>query len=275
MKKYCYFDGKICLLKDAKVSANDLGILRGYGVFDFFRTRNGKLFHFSDHYKRFANSARTIGLSVPIKQDELEKIVYKLLEKNSDKDSSFRLVLTGGPTSNGMSIEKPIFYILAESLYTLPEEIFKKGGKLITFDYSRLYPESKNTNYLLAVTLQKEKIKKKALEILYLNGNKVLECSTSNIFLIKGNNVITPKEGILKGITRKIVLGLAKKEGMNVIEKEIDKKTLLSADEVFITATNKDISPIVEIDGKKIKTGKPGEKTKILMDRFSEYTKNY
>lgn len=262
------------MLKEAKLPANDLAVLRGYGVFDFLRTRNGKLFHFHDHFQRFSNSAKKIGLAVPIKEKEVEKILYEILKKNNDKGSSFRMVLTGGPTEDGMTIQKPIFYVLAEDLYALPAEVFQKGSRLITFDYRRLYPESKNTNYLLAVTLQKEKKKKGAVEILYLSGEEVLECSTSNLFIFKGDELITAKEGVLSGITRKIVLKLAKKD-FKVTERKVTKKDLFSADEIFITATNKDVTPIVFIDGKKVGSGKVGEKTKKIMARFSDYTTSY
>ncbi len=275
MKQYCYANGKIVALAKAGVPVNDIGLLRGYGVFDFFRTYNGKPFHFKEHFARFKRSAKTIGLTVPISGVEVERLIAQLLKKNKDLDSSFRLVLTGGTTDDGISLSRPNFYILAEDLYLPPATVYDRGAKLITCDYQRIFPGAKNTNYLQAVYLQKQKIKQQAIEILYLDQGRVLEASTSNIFLIKGDTAITPKENILHGITRHLVGRLARQHKIKVVERRVTFKELLKADEVFITATNKKIIPIVKINEQTIGHGRIGVKTKILMTAFAEYVKNY
>jgi branched-subunit amino acid aminotransferase/4-amino-4-deoxychorismate lyase len=131
-------------------------------------------------------------------------------------------------------------------------------------------PEIKTTNYIRAVNLQSLMKEQGALEILYTHDDEVLECATSNFFLVKDNVLITPAEGVLEGITRKIVLELA--EGDYKIERrKVAKADLGLADEIFITSSFKDIVPIVKIDDFAIGDGKVGPVTRDLMDKFAKY----
>lgn len=277
LKKYIYFNGKVVPAGKPVILASEIGFLRGYGVFDFMRTFNGKIFYYHDHYKRFVNSAKKLDLKVPVGEQELEKICYQLLKKNNLKDASLRLVLTGGPATDGINFnpQTPTFAILVEDLYELPEKLFQTGAKLMTFNYARLIPEAKNLNYIWAVKLQKEKRRKGATEILYTNNDEILECSTSNFFLVKDGKLITPKTGVLSGITRQITIALVKKLKLKIEERPIKLSELKTADEAFITATNKNILPIIKIDSLVVKNGKVGSITKQLVDKYEELIKNY
>jgi len=278
LTKYIYVNGKVMPADKPAILINDIGFLRSYGIFDFMRTYQGKIFYWPEHWQRFVNSARQLDLKVPIKKGEAEKIIYNLIKKNGLKEASIRLVLTGGPTTNGLDFNprQPTFAILIETVHSLPAKLFQTGAKLITFDYNRLIPESKNLNYIWAVKLQQEKNKKKVVEILYTSGDKVLECSTSNFFIIKKNKLITAKEGILFGITRYVALELVKKHLPELVieERELKFNELKTADEAFITATNKNILPITQIDNIKIGQGRIGEKTKKLMEAYFALIKN-
>jgi branched-subunit amino acid aminotransferase/4-amino-4-deoxychorismate lyase len=276
MKKYFSLNGKIMPVDKPAFQINDIGILRGYGVFDFFRTYNGKIFHYDDHFRRFTNSARMLGLKIPFSKASIEKQIKELAKKNKSlkTDHSIRLVLTGGPTEDGMTFKKPNFAILLEDIYKFPKACFEQGVKLITLDYQRLLPESKNNNYIMAIKMAAQKKKKGAIEVLYTAGGKILEPSTANIFLFKGATLITPKNDILKGITRKTVLKLARGQ-FKIEERDVKVSEMDSASEAFITGTNKLIMPVVNVDGKKIGTGKVGENTKYLMEEFKKYTEKY
>lgn len=277
LKKFIWVNGKIFPASKPAILVSDIGFLRGYGVFDFMRTYNGKIFHYQDHYRRFSNSAKLLSFIVPMKADELETLIYKLIKKNGLKEASVRLVLTGGPAIDGLNFNPKTltFAILIEDIYELPDSLFKKGVKLITFDYQRLIPTAKNLNYIWAVKLQKEKKKKGAVEILYVNKGEILECSTSNFFLVNNGKLITPKLGVLPGITRKVTIELAKKLKLKVEERPIKIDEIKTADEAFITATNKNILPITLIDSVKINKGMPGPVTLTLLSRFEELTENY
>ena len=276
MKTYCYLNGKITKSNRASLPLNDLAILRGFGVIDFVRTYNGKPFRLKDHYLRFVNSAKILGLKVPVTETELAKILTALKQKNRLTEATFRFILTGGPTNNYITPSGPAnFYIIADDLMDFPPTVFKKGGKLITAEYERPKFGAKNTNYLTTVSLQKERQQKKALEILFIKDGLVLEASTSNIFIVKNQTLITPTDRILHGITRKVTLELAKKLKIKTEIRPVTVAELLSADECFITATNKKITPIIQIDNKKINSGTPGPITKQLLSSFNDYTNNY
>ena len=271
--KYCYFNGGIVAFDKAHIALNDLGVLRGYGVFDFMRTYNGEPFYLKEHYSRFLNSAKSIGLKVPISFGEFEKTLQDLLKKNKVKDASFRAVLLGGPVQNSLASAKPTFYILCEEVYEPTKAQLDRGVSLMVHEYFRYLPEAKTTNYIEAAKMQNERLKQKAYEILYVCDKEVLECSTSNVFMIKGDELITPARNILGGITRKVILKIASKE-FKVSERDIKIDELLSADEVFISGTNKEILPVVKVGKNMIGNGKVGDKTKILMGMWKDITRN-
>src|SRR3989344_2791828 len=276
MALYCYLNGKIVSTDDARVSIGDIGLLRGYGVFDLLRTYHGKPFHFDEHYKRFATSAKALDLRVPVSGEKLKSIVKTLLAKNKFPESNIRVVLTGGKTINGMEYDKarPTFFVLIEPLHEMPKSVYAKGVKLMTHEYQREFPRAKTLNYLTAVALGGKRKKAKAFEVLYTKKGNVLEASTSNIFVFSRGKLATPKDDILIGVTRNCVAKLAK-TAYDVQERSVSMKELLSADEGFITATNKAIIPVVQVDGVKIGAGKVGKHTRYLMDAFANYTLHY
>lgn len=260
-----------------KISPYDIGMLRGYGVFDVMCTQNGQVFLLDEHWKRFQNSAKELGLKIPIVKEEYKKTLEKLLRLNKFKKSNIRTVLTGGMSANAFAYHpgRETFLILIEKFKALPEEVFEQGAKVMTLEYDRDFPRAKVTNYVVAIRKQEEKIRKKALEIIYIRNGKVLEASTSNFFIVKNKKLITTKDGILIGITRNLAIRLARQKGLKVEERVISEKELFSADEVFLTATNKDIVPIVKVDNKQIGDGEVGKIARQIMEAFQEFAKNY
>ena len=271
MKKYCYADGKIVDITKAILPVTDLAVMRGYAVFDFLRVYNGQPFCLKDHFKRFRNSAKLLGLTVPVSLENLEKIIDDLLKKNKARDVSVRLFLSGGESADGITLEKgqSKFFVLMADHHNLPEEIFTKGGKLITHEYLRVVPGAKNTNYISAVLARPLMKKAGAVEVLYTHEGKVLECSTSNFFIVKGNKVITPSDGVLGGVTKKMIIKLAKKK-YEVEERAVLVSEIASADEAFITATNKFAVPIVKIDEQVVGDGQVGQVSKYLLEAYKK-----
>jgi branched-chain amino acid aminotransferase len=161
-------------------------------------------------------------------------------------------------------------------LKKLDEKLYQKGGKLITKISERILPQAKTIIYTEAVKFMQEAKRKGAIEVLLLDKNKkILECTTSNFFTVIDGKLITPStEKILSGITRKIVINLAKKLKIPVIEKDIHFNEIKKFDEAFITATNKEILPIIQIDNFKI-NNQPGPITKTLLTKFRELTENF
>jgi len=273
-----YINGKFLDEKEAKISVYDLGLLRGYAVFDFLRTYNQKPFYLDDHLKRLLNSAKLIGLKHNYNLKFLRKITLQTLKKNIQKglEYNIRIILTGGNSEDFISPSKPNLIVMITPLKKLDEKLYQKGGKLITKISERILPQAKTIIYAEAVKFIQEAKKKGAIEVLLLDKNKkILECTTSNFFAVINGKLITPSTGkILSGITRKIVINLAKRLKIPVIERDIYFNEIKKFDEAFITASNKEILPIIQIDNFKIST-QPGPITKTLMSQFKELTKNF
>ncbi len=273
-KSFCYINGKIAQSDKIFVSGYDIGLLRGYSIYEGITTRGNKVFHLVDHLARLRRSAKSLGLQVPFSDKKIKNILETLIQKNGFRRTNFRIILSGGNTINGIEFNQknPTFFILSEEWASLPAAQYQKGGKLITEEYTRFMPEIKTTNYITAVRLQPKRKKEKAIEILFVSNGKVLECSTSNIFMFNKNTLITPKENVLLGITRKAVLDIAKKN-FKIEERSVTLSELLKGDEIFITASFKDVMPITQVDSRRIGNGKIGDNTKKIMRLFSELTK--
>jgi len=272
MPKFCYFNGKIIPEDKAKIDLRDIGLLRGYGIFESLRTYNGKPFLLLAHYNRFKKSAQSLNIKLPVSFKILQKIISQLLQKNKFSGASIKIVLTGG-IARGLKYNpsSPTFFVLTEKLPGLPKSIYGSGVKLITQSFQRDLPKIKSTNYLFTVSQNNRLKKENAFELLFINGDKILESSTGNFFMFLGDDLITPKENILPGVTRDFILKIASKK-FKVKEREIEQKELENADECFITGSHKEIIPVIQIDNKKIGNAKVGPKTKELMRLYKSFT---
>lgn len=271
--RFGYWQEKILPVEDIMLSPYDLGILRGYGVFDVMRTENGKPFLLDWHWERFENSAKMLGLSIPITKDEYRSILQDLIQKNGFSQSSIRTVLTGGPSEDSLHPQgNETFFILVDQLKPLNEKYYTEGVKLMTLDFGRHFPQAKITQHVAAIKHTKQKEEAGAYEILYIRNGKVLEASTSNVGLFIGDVLVTPKNDILLGITRRLIVQLAEELGFSIEEREVTQDELLKADEVFIMATNKYVVPVKQVDEHMIGNGNPGERTKKLLQAVREFS---
>jgi branched-subunit amino acid aminotransferase/4-amino-4-deoxychorismate lyase len=270
MKNYCYINGKILPTEKAAVSVNDLGVIRGFGAFDYLRTYRGVPFLFDEHMTRFKRTAKILKMRIPIKRNEMRKIIEMLIRKNKIDDAGIRTVLTGGVSANGVDydLRTPTLFITVKELPKYPKTVYERGVSLMTFEYMREFPEAKSTNYLRMLTLSSEKKKRNAFEILYKFNGRIYEGTTFNFFGIKNKTLITPKQNILMGTRRNFVITLAKKYGYTVLERPLAVSALPQLSESFITSTTRDILPVVKIDARAIGNGKVGIHTKVLMDVY-------
>jgi len=253
----------------AVLPVSDLGIIRGYGIFDLFRTYNGRPFKMREHLIRLQNSAQ--GLDIPLRWtlDKLEGIVRELLARNAYPESVVRIVLTGGPSENGfLPTGEPSLAILVTPLRPTPSEVFERGTAVITVPAHRFMPTVKTLNYIPAIIAVKQAITQGATEALYVNDqDHILEGTRSNFFVFKGDTLITPREGILFGITRNVVLELAQSH-YEIQERAILRRELAEVDEAFYTSTTSEVMPIVRIDDQMVGHGRPGSRTMDLRARF-------
>ena len=246
----------------ASLRINDLAIQRGYGIFDFFKTLQGKPIFIEDHLDRFYQSASILQLPVPQTRDELKALFRELMQQNNMPDSGIRITLTGGYSPDGYTLSDPNLIITQQAL-PANQELHATGIHLVTYPHQRQLPAAKSIDYLMAVWLQSFVKQQEAHDVLYHQNNTVSECPRSNFFLVTTDDkIITPGHHILKGVIRKQVLELAAGR-FAVEEKAITLQDVYQAKEAFITSTTKNILPVVKVDTQVIGTGIPG-KTKRL-----------
>lgn len=258
----------------ATLGITDLSIQRGYGVFDFFRTSNFIPLFLDDYLDRFFKSAVALRLQPRHSREELKKIIGEMIRQNKIADAGFRMILTGGYSTDSYEPASPNFIIIRERIQMSDKEKFDKGINIILHEYMRDLPRAKSINYLMGVYLQQKVKQQKADDVLYYKDNCILEFPRSNVFVVtKDRTVVTPAENVLHGITRLKVLELARKK-YSVEERAITKEELRNAAEVFLTSTTKRIIPVLTIDNKIVGNGKPGEITISLYESFLKMEKS-
>ena len=279
-----WLDGQLVDEKDAKVSVFDHGLLYGDGVFEGIRVYNGKIFENVAHLKRLYDSAKVLRLSIPIDIETLQKAVEETVIANGITDGYVRLVVTRGVGDLGLNpylCKKASIIIIAGNIQLYPEERYEQGLRVVSVTTVRNHPlsvppQAKSLNYLNNIFAKIEALDANAGEaIMYNHLGYVAEASGDNIFIVKDGVIYSPsvQSGSLDGITRRIVIQLAEKENLTVIEKNLTRFDLYVADEFFLTGTAAEVIGIVEIDGRKIGEGVPGPVTKLLRKKFFEYAR--
>lgn len=283
MEPKVYINGKLYPKEDAKVSVFDHGLLYGDGVFEGIRCYNGKIFKFAEHIDRLYDSAEAISLKIQLTRDELKDAVINTLKANNLKDSYIRLIVTRGVGKLGLdpfNCEVSQLIIITDTIQLYPKELYENGLDAIIVQTIRnhskaLNPTIKSMNYLNNILGKIECLHAGAAEGVMLNTDGyVAECTGDNIFIVKDNEIYTPpvSAGILIGITRNVVIELAKEAGITVKEEQLTPDDLYNADECFLTGTAAEIIPVATIDGRKISTGKPGKITLSLLKKYQELT---
>lgn len=267
-----YINGEFVEADKAVIPVDDLAVIRGFGVFDLMRTFDGVPFCLSEHIDRLRKSADKIGLRLPWTHDEIASIIEETLKKNRHPESNIRVVVTGGSSPDFITPQgKPRLIVMVTPLPKLPAEWYQTGVKVITMLSERQVPEAKSIDYIPATIALRRAKQEGAIEAIYIDrkGN-VLEGTTSNVFAVRQGRLITPDKGILSGITRQVILRLAANR-LRVVLGEMTQKELISAEEVFITGTNKGVVPVIQVDEHRIGDGHPGPCSKQLMKDFIDF----
>jgi branched-chain amino acid aminotransferase len=263
-----YVAGNFVDDQEAVIPVTDLAILRGYGVFDVMRAYDGTIFRAHDHIERLVQSAGMIGIPVRHSNDALIAIAQETLTRNTLKNAVVRMVLTGGDGADSITpLGNPRLLVFAAPYSPPPAEDYKNGVKIITTNHKRFLPYAKTIHYIPAILAIKAAREQGAVEAIYVNGDELIsEGTRTSIFMFIKNTLITPREDVLPGITRKVVLELA--EGMYRIQiRDVTVDELVGADEVFITSTTREIQPVCQIDEERVLMG---DNTRKLMAAFKE-----
>lgn len=279
-----YLNGDLVDKEQAVVSVYDHGLLYGDGVFEGIRVYSSKVFRSQDHIDRLYEGASAIRLEIPISPEEMTTAVAETIAANGIVDGYVRLVVTRGAGSLGLDIHKtsnPQVIIIADTISLYPEELYENGLKIITASTIRnhpcaLSPRVKSLNYLNNILAKIEGTDAGTLEALMLNHKgEVAECTGDNIFIVKKGVLKTPPTdaGILEGVTRMVVMELAREAGIEVVEQTLVRHDIYVADECFLTGTAAEVISVVDLDGRKIGDGTPGEISKKLRTRFQAYVR--
>ena len=284
MGEWVWLNGEFVRKNEAKISVFDHGFLYGDGVFEGIRAYGGRVFRLEKHLQRLWESAKAITLKIPLSREKLTEKVLQTLRKNKLKDAYIRLVISRGEGDLGLDPRKcphPQIIIIVDKINIYSEELYEKGLKITIVSTRRnipsaLNPRIKSLNYLNNILAKIEANLSGTPEAIMLNKDGyVAECTGDNIFIIEGENLVTPPTwvGALKGITRDVVMELAQKEGISVQERVFTPAALYASDECFLTGTAAEVIPVTKVDGRTIGKGVAGPITKRLIKKFRELTR--
>ena len=279
MPRIIFMNDRLVPEDEAKVSVFDHGLLYGDGVFEGLRSYGGQVFRLDAHLDRLWASARAICLEIPLTKAAVAKAVNDTLAANKLVDGYVRLVVTRGAGSLGLDpnrTKNPQVIVIADTISLYPREYYEQGLKIVTAATQRvqsaaLSPRIKSLNYLNNIMAKLEGLRAGCVEALMLNHKgEVAECTGDNVFVVRSGVVLTPPPdaGILEGITRNVVMELARAAGIDCREAALTRHDLYTADECFLTGTAAEVIPVVDVDGRAIGAGTPGPVTKRLTADF-------
>src|SRR6476620_5574499 len=274
-----WLDGKWCDRSNAMISVYDHGLLYGDGVFEGIRVYGGKIFRLAEHLERLYDSAKAIWLTIPVPKEELTSVTEEAVRRSGIAEAYIRHIVSRGVGDLGLDPRKcprPSIIIIVDTIKLWPEEVYETGLKVVTAgtpipQRESLSPRVKSLNYLPHILAKIEGVQAGADEVLMLDSQgHVAEGSGQNIFVVKHRRITTPPvyAGILKGVTRDVVIDLARGAGYDVQESMLNRYDVYTADEAFFTGTASEVVAIRQVDGRLLGAGKSGPVTRDLRTRF-------
>ncbi len=278
-------DGQLLPPERAQVSVFDRGFLYGDSIFETIRTYDGRPFALDEHLARLEKSAAQVFIQLPVSRAQLASEVREAAHAAANPESWIRVMVTRGSAPLGLDplpAEHPLRVILVAPLATPSAEQYEQGIGVVTYRTQRTAEATpaataKVGNYLVAVLALREARKAGAAEALIVDaGGFVGEGASSNFFIIQGGRLVTPpiEAGILPGITRRLLLEVARQEGIVVALEPLRADSLGEADEAFISSTTREVLPVVRIDGAPVGAGRPGPLTLRLLAAFRHKVHN-
>ena len=280
MRGAVYVNGTITPAERAMVSVFDHGFVYGEGVYEVLRTYNRVPFLYDRHMRRLRQSAERLALDVPFEDGTLLSWIEQTTAAAGELDEAYvRILLTRGVgelTYDPKSTPTPTTVIIVKPFEPPPLDTYENGITLALGERVRNHPRSvnpliKSNNLLNNAMSMQAAYRAGADEALMCNyRGELTECSMSNFFLVRDGAALTPpsEAGLLEGVTRAFIFEIGRELGLEVREETLLPKDLDSADEIFITSTTRELSPVVKVDGRVVGSGKPGPITKRLLERY-------
>jgi branched-chain amino acid aminotransferase len=275
-------NGVVTPAADARVSVLDNGFTFGDSVYETLRTYGGRPFHLDRHLSRLRDSARRLGIAVPLADGDFAARVDAVLARAANEESYIRLIVSRGVGDISYRFERvagPTVVVVVKPYEPLPARHYTDGIDVVVSSVRRnhrlaLDPGIKSCNLINNILAMQEAQAKGAVEPILLNQEgDVAEGAGSNVFVVKDGGLLTPplEAGILPGVTRALVLDLARGLGLRAREETLRVADLMGADEAFITSTLKELCPVRAIDGRPVGAGRPGPVTLKLLSAYREY----
>jgi branched-chain amino acid aminotransferase len=266
-------NGVIAGPEDAKISVLDHGLLFGDSVYETLRTYNGKPFLFSRHFARLEHSAGAVDLQLPWKKEKTLDEIQRTLFAG---ECRIRLIFTRGVGDVAPDIETcsaPTPIIIVVPLIAPPERIYREGVEVVISSVRRSsrFADIKSGSLIHQVLARREAKARRAYEAILLTADaKLSDGITSNIYMLRGAKLLTPARdaGIVEGITRGVVLNLAREMGIEIVEGLFDLQEIQNADEMFLTSSTREVVPIARVEGEPVGNGRPGPVTLQLLSAY-------
>ncbi|MEK7237051.1 MAG: D-amino-acid transaminase [Nitrospirota bacterium] len=274
MPDVAFVNGTFVPLAEAKVSIEDRGFQFGDGVYEVIRTYNGRPFALDAHLARLERSATALDLRQPHSRAEWTHYVLEGIRRAAYPEAKVYLQVTRGvaPRDHAYPAEvTPTVVMTVRELHPLDRSVQAAGVEAMTTEDIRWGRcDIKSVNLLANVLARQQAKQAQVFEVILLKEGLVTEGAVSNVMVVRGGAVMTAPEGprILSGVTRAVVLELARNEGLTVQERFISQAELYGADEVFLTGTTVEVLAVVRVDGNIIGDGRPGPITERLAADF-------
>lgn len=274
-KGVVFINNKFVPLQKAAVPVTDLAVQRGYGASEVFRTYHRIPFELDSHLRRLERSLKLLHLPLSVSRSKLEQIIAQGTRRLPHGEVLVKILVTGGPGDHIMPLGRPSLIVIFTPNHMSPLALYRRGLALKTFFFHPYMPFAKTVNYLHAILAQVDARKAGYDEALFHGPHGgITEGTTYNFALIKRARVITPRAGVLKGITMDVALRVAKTLGFKVVRRQLSERDLRSCDEAFTTSTMREVMPVVRVDKILIGRGKPGKYAKLLLEAFRNYAGN-
>ncbi|HSQ50914.1 MAG TPA: aminotransferase class IV [Nitrospiraceae bacterium] len=280
---WIYLNDRFVKDEEAVISVFDHGFLYGDGVYETIRSYGSRIFMRDQHLARLRRSADAIGLTIPIPELTWPDLLHELMARNNignaQQDAYLRITISRGTGDIGLDpalCPTPTVVIMAKPLRPPTPEQYRIGVSLIVAKTRRnlpsaLSPQIKATNFLNNILAKREAIAAGAFDSILLNWESYLtECTVSNLFFVQTGRLCTPALacGLLDGITRDIVLSLAREARIPIDEGHFGIEEIHKADECFLTNTSMEVMPVTMVDGNQVGNGTPGTFTQELHRLF-------
>lgn len=274
MSDIAFVNGRFMPLEDATVSIEDRGYQFADGVYEVIRTYRGVPFQLEAHLQRLERSASAIGLPMPYSISQWSQHITEAIRRGGFEESKLYLQLTRGVAPRDHvfpASTTPTAVMTVREMHALDAAVRARGVSAMVMEDVRWHRcDIKSTNLLANVMAKQRARDAGAYEAIFVRDGRVTEGAVSNVMAVQRGRLITANESerILSGVTRSVVLALARKAGIAVDEREMTLQELRDADEIFLTGTTLEVLAVVQLDGTVVGTGQPGELTHSLHRRF-------